>query len=551
MMANRGKAWGGIFPKINNSVSLMIAGAVAPAFLILVTVVGYALYQLHALSGDFNGFVSNDLSRLEAYNAMYAQGTNSGQAIRSVMLNPADQEGKTALLAADQAFGTALKQAIAMAQPDSPRAQRLARIDAKWDALSQLREMYADTAGVLVGQKERFLHDEAPLWRDVSDTLTELRDQELTRTQTVKEAIQAQALRVTRITAMVVIAAITLSVFLTGFVLRRVSRSLGRLSHSLLEISSGGGNLKFTLPVTGSCEIGRTSSAFNTFVGGLRKLVLQARQNTDQTSMEIVRLADSASLVEGVSRYQSEEATKATEAIKLLAGSINSVANYAELVRNLSAQSLSQTENSQRLIETLSQEIGHVRAAMDNINQTAGQFLRKTGEITAMTQQVKDIADQTNLLALNAAIEAARAGEHGRGFSVVAEEVRRLAEKSAHSARSIDTITLDLDAKSKQMNHAIQAGGNAIAEGEQVLGRVLESVSQTREAAINSGNGVAGIATSVEEHMGSIQSIVRNMEGIAEKAQENLQSVSSTTNAVHKIRELADQTRLTFAKFQT
>jgi len=118
--------------------------------------------------------------------------------------------------------------------------------------------------------------------------------------------------------------------------------------------------------------------------------------------------------------------------------------------------------------------------------------------------------------------------------------------QGTNSGQAIRSVMLN---PADQANKAtlLEAGGNAITEGEQVL----ESVGQTRAAAINSGNGVAGIAPSVEEHMQGIQSIVPNMEGIADKAQENLQSVSNTTNAVHKIRELADQTLLTFAKFQT
>jgi methyl-accepting chemotaxis protein len=482
---------------------------------------------------------------------MYAQGMNSGQAVRSVLLDPADQASKAGLLAADHAFVKSLKQAMSMAEAGTPRAVLLAKVDAKWDALSQLREMYADIAGVNGNAKERFAQEEVPLWRDVSATPLQLRDQALQGTLTAKAEIKSRADRVLKATLVLIVLALVFSVVMTLYVLERVSKSLAFLDSSLSDMAEGGGNLRAELPVTGKCEIGRTSQAFNRFVAGLRELVHQARSNSDQVSQEIVRLSGSAEQVNTASQRQHEEATEAAEAVKQLSNSIGTVASFADSVRKLSEKSMNNTEASEKLLDELTREIGQVRAAMDNINQSVSQFLVKTDEISAMTQLVQDIAEQTNLLALNAAIEAARAGEHGRGFAVVADEVRKLAEKSARSAQNIDAITQSLDGHSKQMNQAVQQGGDAIKTSDGVLGKVMVALQDTRQAALESGQGVAGIASSVAEHEASSQAIVRNVERIAQMAQENLQSVVKTSKAVRQISDLARQTTLTFAKFQT
>ena len=542
------KGWPGL--RLDSSVRGMILAALTPAVLVMAASVGFALYQLHATSRTMADLIDRDLVRLQAYSAMYAQGMNSGQAIRSLILNPGDAVARASLASAHQGFRQSLDQAMAMAEAGSPRGQLLAKVDAKWEALSQLREMHADIAGVIEDASARFVQEEVPLWQDVGAMLLQLRDEEVRRTLAVRDEIRARTQRILQTTVAVVVAALLLSFLLTMYILGRVSRSLGFLGASLSEIARGGGNLRAELPVSGECEIGRTSKAFNAFVAGLRELVGQARGYSEQVSAEIVRLSRSAEQVNATSLRQNEEAASAAESLKLLANSIASMANFAEYVRQLTDESMKHTDRSRELIDALSTETGHVHRSMDHISRTVSQFLVKTGEISNMTQQVQDIAEQTNLLALNAAIEAARAGEHGRGFAVVADEVRKLAEKSARSARSIDAVTQSLDGHAKEMNLAVQQGEAALQVSEGVLEEVLAALQGTHQAAVDSANGVVGIASAVSENMHSSQNVVMTMDRIAGMARENLNSVLMTTEAVHQIRALAQQTNLAFGKFQ-
>ncbi len=536
---------------IQPSVRLIILSAIAPAFLIVMLVVGYALWQLKSLSDNFSEFIDKDITRLQAYSDMYASGMNSGQAIRSLIIDPNDTASQKNLADSHLAFAKALETATGLTEPGGDKAKLLLSVDAKWSALSQLREMYADIAGVLSDAKTRFSSEEVPLWRDVSRWLVQLHDDEVLHTGSLKQEIHDRAEQVIRTTFMLILLVSVLSALSTIYILGRVSQSLQFLSSSLTDIAEGGGNLRVRLPVNSQCEIGRTSRAFNSFVTGLQNIIELTRGNSLKVGDEISRLVNSTEQVRQASQQQHEEASSATVAVKTLSDSISAVANYAEVVHDLSDKSVKHTGDSELLLSDLSRRIEHVQQTMDDINCTVSEFLQKTGQISVMTQQVKDMADQTNLLALNAAIEAARAGEHGRGFAVVADEVRKLAEKSGTSAGNIDAITLSLDTHTEDLERVLKQGRDAISASAGVLKKVLGSLEATRSAAHDSVSGVAAIVQSVGEHMEKSHSIVRNMERIAGMAEQNMEAMNLTAQAMVKVKGIASEMNMNFAKFQT
>jgi methyl-accepting chemotaxis protein len=343
---------------------------------------------------------------------------------------------------------------------------------------------------------------------------------------------------------------ILLCIIVGAFLPGTIARPVRGISGVLSELASGNGDLTKRLPDQRRDEIGDLARHFNHFMDNLQTLVRQVSECSDQVSSASSELSATATGVASGSQAQSESAASTAAAVEQITVSISSVAQGAEEVLSLSREGMQLTGNSNRGLKELLTEVARVESAVKEIAASVDQFVRSSQAITSMTKQVKDMADQTNLLALNAAIEAARAGEHGRGFAVVADEVRKLAEKSGHAASEIDEVTRTLGEQSEGVEKSIELGLSSLASSQQQVARVVGMLEEAASAVERAVGGVGEITSSVKEQTAASNDIARNVESIAQMAEQNSEAVRETSEAAHHLENLASTLKTLVGRFR-
>jgi methyl-accepting chemotaxis protein len=322
---------------------------------------------------------------------------------------------------------------------------------------------------------------------------------------------------------------------------RSVARPLEHLVVSLDEIAKGEGDLTRRLPVEGHDEIGAAAAGFNRMLETVGELVREVKRTVvtlEDATAEMVRSGDA---VRAGAKAQNAVVAQVRELIGRLHEAAIGVAREIAEIQAKSQVSRERTETSRARLAALVDAFTAIERALTSLVESMDAFSRSSHEIRVITQEVREIADQTNLLALNAAIEAARAGEAGRGFAVVADEVRKLAEKSSTAAGRIDTITAAVVERSEQLYSAFESGQEKLKEVRRVSDEVTERLAEAGAAVADVGRRLDAVTVTTEGERELAEQASSAVDGIAQETGRLDAEVDALTSAVEKVQAQAQQ----------
>ncbi len=332
------------------------------------------------------------------------------------------------------------------------------------------------------------------------------------------------------------------------FTIRRITQSLQSASAAVDAIAAG--DLTRAVPQAGGDEIGEMLAKLAVMQGNLRELIGAVHGNVANLNRAATELSTSSSSSARASESQSEAASSMAASVEELSVSIDQVEAHAREARGVTQDSGSQSEEGGRIIHQTAEEMRNIAAAVNSTAGTIRELEDFSGQISGIVSVIKDIADQTNLLALNAAIEAARAGEQGRGFAVVADEVRKLAERTANSTQEITGMIGKIQQGTQRAAQEMESGVQRVNDGVQLAHKAGDSVIGIRASAEKVTRAVDDINLALKEQSVAAREIAQKVERIAQGAEQNSAAVNQTAASADHLRALAGDLQVLAGRFQ-
>jgi methyl-accepting chemotaxis protein len=400
----------------------------------------------------------------------------------------------------------------------------------------------------LEGAGQHYSEKLAPAFQASSFALDKLIQYQVQAAGVAYEKVSALAVTTETIAAVTTLAGLILSVLLAWAVSVSITRNVGFLRAASTRVAKG--DLTARSAVCCRDELGEVGAAFDAMVAEFSTLIGQVHASSAKVSKEAESLAGIADDVAGGSDAQIQQAGAASVSATELDNAVRGIADRLTQVASLTDQASEQTDQGRRVVNDAVRGIENVARTVEESAAMIVSLGQRSDEIGRIVQVIKDIADQTNLLALNAAIEAARAGEQGRGFAVVADEVRKLAERTAKATAEISAMIQSIQSETGQTVEIMERGSRQVSEGVALANQAGQSLQEISAAVERVVGLIHEISTASSSQSSASDAIARRVGEMAQTAQANGSAVGNAQAAARSLRALAQELEASVTRFQ-
>ncbi|OGU17089.1 MAG: chemotaxis protein [Geobacteraceae bacterium GWC2_53_11] len=327
---------------------------------------------------------------------------------------------------------------------------------------------------------------------------------------------------------------------LVGFlVMKSVTVPLSRMLHMLKDIAEGEGDLTRRLDTDRRDEFGELSRWFNRFVDNIHSIISQVAGTTGQVSAAASQLQSTAEQIATAAEEVACQSVTVATAGEEMSATSNDISHNCSLASDISNRANLTASGGAAVVQETLVGMENIAKRVQESARTVESLGARSDQIGAIVGTIEDIADQTNLLALNAAIEAARAGEQGRGFAVVADEVRALAERTTRATKEIGTMIKGIQAETAGAVGSMEHGVREVEKGMESSRKSGDALQQIVNAIDEVSMQVHQIATAAEEQTAVTGEISSNIHQITDVVSETARGAHETAAAASQLSSLA------------
>lgn len=502
-----------------------------------------AILQVNSLNANFDKVVHDRAEKVRLINQTNIRTLDVARQVRNMLL--VDNEGekqKAKKIIEDARDGNnkALDQLQATIHSEKGKTILKRAMDARHVVGGLYEPMFKLLEQDSVGAKKFVMNEFVVANAKLVNILGELEDYQVSLMNNAVTEAKQNSESTKKIFFGTLAASLVIATLMAFWILRSITGPLEEIRATVQAVNENHDFTK-TVSVRNLDEVGQTAQSFNSLLNTLRSTFRELQLSIGSIDTSAKQLDVNAQESAKAAELNSSSAASMAASVEEMSVSISHVSENAKETMVMAKHAGDSALSGGQVITNAVIEMQRIASSVKSFSETVNSLGNQSNQISSIVQSIREVADQTNLLALNAAIEAARAGEAGRGFAVVADEVRKLAERTTQSAGEISSMISQMQDSTKTVVDGMKMTIEQVDAGTALAEKAGESIVEIQKSAASVVHRAQEISEAIAEQGAASQQIAKSVENVAQASEETSAASRNTSGSANGLERLADQ----------